>query len=60
MVLLFECACVFYGGNVPEEIDCDIKEMLTVCNRISHEKAMSSKPIVRIVRGFLKLFAPLL
>lgn len=60
MFLLFECACVFYGGNVPEEIDCDIKEMLTVCNRISHEKAMCSKLIVRIVRGFLKLFAPLL
>ncbi len=60
MFLLFECACVFYGGSVPKEVSEDIRRTLTVCSRISYVETVHSKLIVRIVRGFLKLFAPLL
>ncbi len=60
MFLLFECACVFYCGAVPDEIAQDIEKTLAVSTQIKYENVVCSKLIVRIVRGFLKLFAPLL
>ncbi len=60
MFLLFECACVFYGGNVSSEVTADFDSTLTVCSRISLADVSETRAIVRIVRGFLKLFAPLL
>ncbi len=60
MFLLFECACIFYGGKVTVKVTDDFNEMLKICRRISLEEAVRTTPIVRIVRGFLKLFAPLL
>lgn len=60
MYLLFECACVFYGGNVPREISKDYAETLKVSRRIMHSETAKTGLLVRIVRGFLKLFAPLM
>ncbi len=60
MFLLFECACIFYSGNVPSEVSADFKQTLGVCRKISVEDASDSRIIVRIIRCFLKLFAPLL
>jgi len=60
MFLLFECACVFYGGNVASEVAADFDKTLKVCNFISHTEASESGVLVRIVRGLLRLFAPLL
>ena len=60
MFLLFECACVFYGGSVPEEVCADFEHSLAVSRRITRKEADNSGLLVRIVRGFLKLFAPLL
>lgn len=60
MFLLFECACVFYGGNVPCEVTEDFDKMLGICGSVSIADVSETTLIVRIVRGFLKLFAPLL
>jgi len=60
MYLLFECACVFYNGNVVEELKDDLTTTLSVCNQIKYEEVIKTNIIVRIVRGFLKLFAPLM
>ncbi len=60
MYLLFECACIFYGGNVPKEITEDFEKTLLLCHRIKYEEVVETNVIVRIVRGFLKLFAPLM
>lgn len=60
MFLLFECACVFYSGNVPQEVTKDFDRTLGVCSRISLADVAETGVVVRIVRGFLKLFAPLL
>lgn len=60
MFLLFECACIFYGGKVTKKVTEDFNETLEICRRILPEEVTHTAPIVRIVRGFLKLFAPLL
>lgn len=60
MFLLFECACIFYGGNVTEEVAVDFNKTLNSCNFITLSDAAETRLIVRIVRCFLKLFAPLL
>lgn len=60
MFLLFECACVFYGGNIPKEISEDFIGTLKVCREIKYEEAAKTGVLVRIARGFLRLFAPLL
>lgn len=60
MHLLFECACIFYGGTVPSQIADDFCKTLTISQRITDEVLPRENLIVRIVRGFLRLFAPLL
>lgn len=60
MYLLFECACVFYNGTVIEELKDDLKATLSVCKKIKYEETGNTSLVVRIVRGFLKLFAPLM
>ncbi len=59
MYLLFECGCVFYGGNVPEQLENDFKSTLGVCERIDDEKLRKTNIFVKLARGFLFLFAPL-
>ncbi len=60
MYLLFECACVFYGGNVPTDISEDFEKTISVSRKIEYDDVMRTSLLVRIVRGFLKLFAPLM
>ncbi len=60
MYLLFECACVFYGGSIPSEISHDFLNTVEVSRRVTDEKLPKENVIVRIARGFLRLFAPLL
>ena len=60
MFLLFECACIFYGGNVIEEISSDFSKTLKISNLISLAEVSKTSVVVRIIRGFLKLFAPLM
>ncbi len=60
MYMLFECACIFYSGNVPSDIYRDFNKTLEECRRIKYEEAAKTGIIVRIVRGFLRLFAPLM
>ena len=60
MFLFFECACIFYGGNVIEEISSDFSKTLKISNLISLAEVSKTSVVVRIIRGFLKLFAPLM
>ena len=60
MYLLFECACVFYGGNVTAEISRDFLQTVRVCRRINPDELSETNVLVRIARGFLRLFAPLM
>lgn len=59
MYLLFECGCVFYGGSVPEQLAADFDSTLDISEQIDLEKARKTNIFVRIARGFLFLFAPL-
>lgn len=60
MFLLYESACIFYGGNVVKEISADFNKTLEVSDSVSLSEVSETSLIVRIVRCFLKLFAPLL
>ena len=60
MFLLFECACVFYGGNIPLEISDDFHKTLKKCCPIKYEAVVKTNMLVRIARGFLRLFSPLM
>ncbi len=60
MFMLFECACVFYGGNIADEITSDFLQTVKVCRRINYEEVSKTGALVRIARGFLRLFAPLM
>lgn len=60
MYLLFECGCVFYGGTASEELKRDMINTISVCKKIKYEEVSKTGLIVRIVRCFLKLFAPLM
>ncbi len=60
MYLLFECACIFYGGNIPKAVSDDFSETIKACNLIEYSDAVKTNTLVRIVRGLLKLFAPLM
>lgn len=60
MFLLFECACVFYGGTVTLQIADDFRRTLSLCKKIRYEEVMNPSAVSRIIRGFLKLFAPLM
>ena len=60
MYLLFECACVFYNGTAVEELKEDLNKTFSFCTKIKYEEVIKTNLIVRIVRGFLKLFAPLM
>lgn len=59
MYLMFECGCVFYGGNVPKQLKADFESTLGVCERITSEKVQKTNFFVKLARGFLFLFAPL-
>lgn len=59
MYLMFECGCVFYGGNVPKELKKDFENTLSVCERVNAEKLRKTNFFVKLARGFLFLFAPL-
>lgn len=59
MYLMFECGCVFYGGNVPKQLKADFESTLSVCERVGSEKLQKTNFFVKLARGFLFLFAPL-
>lgn len=59
MYLMYECGCVFYGGAVTEQLKADFERTLNVCEQITSEKVRKTNIFVKIVRGFLFLFAPL-
>lgn len=58
--LLFECACVFYSGNVPKAVQKDFLDTLKLSIEITMEDCLKISPFVKIVRGLLKLYAPLM
>lgn len=60
MFLLFECACIFYNGNIPKEISDDFHKTLKNCRVIEYKDVEKTNPLVRIARGFLRLIAPLM
>lgn len=60
MYLLFECACIFYDGSVPSDIYRDFLNTVEISKLITKDELPKENVIVRIVRGFLRLFAPLL
>lgn len=59
MYLLFECGCVFYGGDVPQQLADDFLQTLTECIKITYDKIPKNNIFVKLARGFLYLFAPL-
>lgn len=59
MYLLFECGCVFYGGDVPRQLNEDFGQTLTQCIKIDRQKLPKSNIFVELARCFLYLFAPL-
>lgn len=58
--LLFECACIFYGGNVPKAACRDFLDTQHRSIEIKEEDCRRISPFVKIVRGLLKLYAPLM
>ena len=58
--LLFECACIFYGGNVPKAAERDFLDTQQRSIEITREDCRRISPLVKIVRGLLKLYAPLM
>lgn len=59
MYLLFECGCVFYGGDVPRQLSDGIRQTLAECAGITCDKLPKNNIFVKLARGFLYLFAPL-
>lgn len=60
MYLLFECACIFYGGEIPKAVSDDFAETMKVSRPVKYDDVVKTNILVRIVRGLLKLFAPLM
>lgn len=60
MYMLFECGCVFYGGNVPTDVFADFERTIKISRRVSSADTEKNSLLVGIVRGFLRLFAPLM
>jgi cardiolipin synthase len=58
--LHFECSVAFYGAGITEKVKDDI----LTCQRLSHEVTVEETgrtPLhQRLLRAFLKLFAPLM
>lgn len=56
----FECGVFIYKNSVIEDIIKDYEKTLLLCERITLQKARKVSPFKRLVRVFLRLFAPLM
>jgi cardiolipin synthase len=60
LCLHFECGALFYQSKVVAEVQKDIMQTLSACEQITLEQCESLRLPTRLVRGVLRLFAPLL
>jgi cardiolipin synthase len=60
LCLHFECGALFYQSRVVAEVQEDILQTLSACEEITIEQCENLRLPTRLVRGVLRLFAPLL
>jgi cardiolipin synthase len=60
LCLHFECAALFYRSKVVAQVKADIEDSLSSCQQISLEQCEKLRLPTRLLRGVLRLFAPLL
>lgn len=60
LYLHFECGILFYCSSMIGQVKKDVQETLKICQRITYEQATNVPLYKRVLRGTLRILAPLM
>lgn len=60
LYLHFECAAIFYKGNIPVDVRRDYELSLASCRQITMPDVKSTFIVKKIIQAVLRIFAPLM
>ena len=60
LYLHFECGCFMYRSSAVNQLKADYMDMLRDCVPVTEEQCSNVNIFIKLLRGFLKVFVPLL